>query len=312
MPQNGNVILESYAPGGRGHGRGGAARTLIQRSRLVRWVVKSSPAQHQIMTWRALTVLRGRPRFLALQLFGQRVGRYELRRSGVKFHVRHRTGDVLILNKIFARDGVANSYVPPPQVAAKIGAGCAPSILDVGANIGLFGVFALDYWPGAQITAFEPDPDNLRVLLRTVAANAVGQRWTVVDRAVSNAPGELSFVPGLRAEAHIAGADEHGTITVPTIDIYEHQGSGVDLVKIDIEGGEWAILADPRLSSLKTSIIRLEWHTLLCSQQDARAEAIRLLSAGGFTGILDGDREHERNGVLWAWREPAVASAPVS
>jgi FkbM family methyltransferase len=308
MPDNGNVIAQPYAAGARGRSIGAAARTVIRRSRIVRCVVKSAAAQHQIMTWRALTVLRGRPRFLVRQLCGRGIGRYELRRSGLRFHVRHHTGDVLILNKIFARDRAANSYMPPPEVATRIGAGGEPRILDVGANIGLFGVFALDQWPGAHITAFEPDPDNLRVLRRTVAANEVGDRWTIVDRAVSNAPGELSFVPGLRAEAHIAGAHEQGPITVPAIDLYEQQGSGVDLVKMDIEGGEWAILADPRLSALKTSVIRLEWHTLLCPHTDARAEAIRLLRAGGFTGIVDGDREHERNGVLWAWRETAAAS----
>jgi FkbM family methyltransferase len=308
MTQNAHVIRKPRPAIAPGHGIGAAVRALIRRSRIVRALVKSAAVQHQVMTWRALTVVRGRPRFLAAQMWGRRVGRYELRRSGLKFHIRHHTGDVLILNKIFARRGIANSYAPPPEVAAAIGSR-APTILDVGANIGLFGVFALDRWPGAQITAFEPDPDNLRVLRRTVDANDVGERWRVVESAVSNAPGELRFVPGLRAEAHLAGAGERGAITVPTVDLYERQGSGVDLVKMDIEGGEWAILADPRLSTLRTSVLRLEWHTLLCPHEDARSEAIRLLRAGGFTRVLDADREHDRNGVLWAWREAAPVDA---
>ncbi|MGH2941882.1 MAG: FkbM family methyltransferase [Solirubrobacteraceae bacterium] len=277
----------------------------MRRSRIVRSVVKRPRVQHQIITWRALTVVRDRRgRFLALQLLGRRTGRYELRRSGLPFHVRHRTGDVAILNKIFARDRAMNSYEPPAEAAQAIGQ--APKILDVGANIGLFGVFALRCWPGAQITAFEPDPDNLRVLRRTVAANDAAGRWTVVPAAVTNAPTELRFVPGLRAEAHIAGArgaHEDGTITVPAIDFFEQQGSGVDLVKMDVEGGEWAILADPRLAALKASAIRLEWHTMLCPRPDAHAEAIRLLRNGGYTRIVDADYEAERNGVLWAWRE---------
>jgi FkbM family methyltransferase len=302
MSENVDVI-RNQVPGMHSEGAARAVRRLIQRSRLVRSVVKSVPVQHQVRTWRAVTVLRGRPRFLAMQLWGHRTGQYELRRSGLKFHVRHRTGDVAILNKIFARDHAANSYAPPPAVAA--GVGTAPRILDVGANIGMFGVFALDRWPGARITAFEPDPDNLRVLRRTVAANDVGDRWEVVGRAVSNAPGELSFVPDLRAEAHIADAHETGTITVPTVDFYDWQSDGVDLVKMDIEGGEWAILSDPRLLTLKASAIRLEWHTLLCPVQDACAEAIKLLRAGGFTQILDASHEHDNNGVLWAWRATA-------
>jgi FkbM family methyltransferase len=311
MPQNANVANDRTAPA-RGQGFGSLIRTSVRRYVIVRTVVKSAPVQHQIFTWRALALLRGRPRFLLLQMLGGRTGRYELRRSGLKFHVRHRTGDVAILNKVFARNGGSDSYTPPPEVVAAIGSTRAPKILDVGANIGLFGVFALERWPEAQITAFEPDADNRRVLRRTVTANALGDRWNVVEKAVSNAIGELSFVPGLRAEAHIAADDETGTITVPTVDLFEQQGDGVDLIKLDVEGGEWAILADPRLSALKTSVIRLEWHTMLCPAIDARAEAIRLLRAGGFTRILDADREHPGNGVLWALRENRPVAPEVS
>ena len=284
--------------------RGGVARALIRRSPLVRAVVKSEPVQLQVMTLRGMTVLRERGRFLASQLRGGGIGRYELRESGLKLHLRHRSGDVLILNKIFARHGEDDSYTPPAEVASAIGSD-SPRILDVGANIGLFGVFALGRWPGATITAFEPDPDNLRLLRRTVAANGVGDRWRVVEGAVSNAPGELSFVGGLRAEAHLAADDERPTVTVPAVDLYEYQGEGVDLIKMDIEGGEWAILSDPRLAQLRARVIRLEWHTMHCPQADARAEAIRLLRAGGYTRVLDASHEHDRNGVLWAWREPA-------
>lgn len=285
---------------------GGYARGWIQRSGAVRRLVKSAPAQRQIMTVRAMTVVRNRPRFLLRQLSGRGTHGHELRRSGLAFHLRHGTGDVAILNKIFARDRALSSYEPPLEVAAALEATAAPRILDVGANIGLFGVYALSRWPDAEITAFEPDPDNFRVLSRTVAANDGGDRWTAVGAAVSNSPGELRFAPGHGAKAHIAGSDDDGSITVPAIDFFDQMGSGVDLVKMDIEGGEWEILADPRLSTLKARAIRLEWHTLRCPEPDARKAAIELLRAGGFTRIVDGDREHERNGVLWAWREPAA------
>jgi FkbM family methyltransferase len=301
---------QSYLRLERGHVapvRGGAPagrliRTLIHRSPIVRSVVKSAPVQHQVRTARALTVVRGRARFLANQLAGSRTARYELRASGLTVHLRHRSGDVAILNKIFARDASRNSYEPPAEIAAALGS--APRILDAGANIGLFGVFALGRWPGAQITAYEPDPCNRDVLRRTVAANDVGSRWTVVGAAVSNAPGELSFVPGLGAMAHIAGREEAGTITVPTLDLFDEQGDGVDLIKMDIEGGEWAILADARLSALKAKVIRLEWHTIHCPERDARAEAVKLLRTGGFERFAEGDLGHDRNGVLWAWRDP--------
>ena len=305
MTPHGHVTLAGAAltHGISEHG-GRLARTMIDRSAVIRSVVKSAPAQRQIITGRALTVIRERARFVARELQGGTTGRYRLRGSGLTVHVRHRTGDVVILNKIFTRGDVLNSYQPPAEVAAALDALAAPRILDVGANIGLFGVFALGRWPGARITAFEPDPSNRHVLCQTVAANDDGRRWTVVAAAVANAVGELSFVPGLGAEAHIARAHEDGTVTVPTVDFFEQVGDGADLVKLDCEGGEWAIMADPRFASIGVGIIRLEWHSIHCPQPDARAQAMGLLRAAGFSRIVDADYEHDRNGVLWAWREP--------
>jgi FkbM family methyltransferase len=297
-------ISGARRPANAAAGAGQRARGWIRRWGPVRQVVKSPPIQHQVMTVRAMTVIRDRPRFALRQLAGRRTHGYELRGSGMKFHLRHRTGDVAILNKIFARDPALSSYEPPAEVAAALDAMPAPRILDVGANIGLFGVYALRRWPDADLTAFEPDPDNFRVLGLTVAANDAGKRWIAVPAAVSNAPGELRFVPGQGAKAHLATAGDGEAISVPAVDFFEQQGDGIDLVKMDIEGGEWRILADPRLATLKARVIRLEWHVLGCPDPDARAAAIALLRAGGFTGIADGDREHGRNGVLWAWRQP--------
>lgn len=305
MTPQGSVGLQRGRPvrDRAGAHAGRLIREFIRRSPAVRSVVKSELVQHQVRTGRALTVIRGRGRFLANQIAGSRTERYELRDSGLAFHLRHASGDVAILNKIFARDAAVNSYEPPPAVAAALGP--APRILDVGANIGLFGVFALTRWPSAQITAYEPDPSNGDLLRKTVAANDTGGRWTVVGAAVSNAPGELRFVPGLGAMAHIANPAEDGTIAVPTIDLFGEVGDGVDLIKMDIEGGEWAIMADARFAALNAKAIRLEWHTFHCPQPDARAEAIRLLQAAGFACTEEADRGHFRNGVLWAWRDRA-------
>jgi FkbM family methyltransferase len=299
-----NAIADTTtAKPGAGMRAGQVARGWIDRSGPVRRVVKSDPVQSQIMTARALTVVRERTRFLRGQFAGHGTARYELRRRPGVFHLRHGSGDVAILNKIFARDPGTSSYEPPAAVAAVLDASGGPRILDVGANIGLFGVYALGRWPEARITSFEPDPDNFRVLDLTVGANQRQGSWDDVPVAVSNADGELEFAPGDGAKSHLSptAADE-ATITVPAVDFFDQLGDGVDLVKMDIEGGEWQILADPRLATAQVKVIRLEWHTLLCPEEDARAAAVDLLKAAGFPHVVDGDRQHARNGVLWAWR----------
>jgi len=62
----------------------------------------------------------------------------------------------------------------------------------------------------------------------------------------------VRFVAGLEALSHVVngGAGEPAReITVPMRDVLPEICSA-DLVKLDIEGGEWDILLDPRLSSI--------------------------------------------------------------
>ncbi|WP_274034536.1 FkbM family methyltransferase [Streptomyces sp. MMBL 11-1] len=54
------------------------------------------------------------------------------------------------------------SYVPPHGVRL----GESPTVLDIGANIGLFTLFALNKWPDARVFSFEPVPDVFDVLRR--------------------------------------------------------------------------------------------------------------------------------------------------
>ncbi|HEX5405294.1 MAG TPA: FkbM family methyltransferase [Pseudonocardiaceae bacterium] len=44
-----------------------------------------------------------------------------------------------------------------------------PVIFDIGANIGLFAIFAAERWPGSHIVCFEPVPEVFDVLRRNIA-----------------------------------------------------------------------------------------------------------------------------------------------
>ncbi|MGF0176742.1 FkbM family methyltransferase [Streptomyces sp. Marseille-Q5077] len=54
------------------------------------------------------------------------------------------------------------SYIPPQGWAVP----AKPVVFDIGANIGLFTLFAIERWPGAQVFAFEPVPDVFDALRR--------------------------------------------------------------------------------------------------------------------------------------------------
>ena len=69
-------------------------------------------------------------------------------------------------------------------------------LIDVGANIGTTTVTALLRHGFDRALAFEPDPDNLRLLEANVALNALGGRVDVVPAAVSDRSGRASFGRG--------------------------------------------------------------------------------------------------------------------
>jgi FkbM family methyltransferase len=299
------------------------ARSAIDSVAPLRTVVKSRAGQHMINTARGARVLREPLRFAALQFGPPRVSSYSLRDSGLKIFLRHGTRDVDVLNELFGGTGGRLIYDPPAAVASMLDNNPAPKILDLGANIGLFGIYALGRWPGASIQSFEPDPTNFPLVTRAIAANRLQERWAVANVAVANRATESRFTAGLFADSHLSleedapadgqdcSADAGGhTITVRIVDIFA-QDHDVDLMKMDIEGGEWAIFADKRLADLKADVLVFEWHVGGCPEPDPPAYAIRLLRAAGYSGIeevVDGGEA----GTLWAWREPASASRRAS
>jgi FkbM family methyltransferase len=223
---------------------------------------------------------------------------YRLRAGDLRVTVRHRTADVVTLGEVFHD----NAYVPDAEIAAALGH--PDVIVDLGANIGLFGAFAAVRWPSAQITAFEPDPDNLSVHARTIAANGLAVRWRLVPAAAGATDGEARFASGLASLSRLAGAAAadagEDLITVPVRDVLPLLADA-DLLKMDIEGGEWAILGDSRFRAHPPRVVVLEYHPHLCPGPDPRAAAETLLAAAGLTvreiKVVDGGY-----GMLWAWR----------
>ena len=278
-------------------------RAAIKRSPRLQAAVASRSAQWSIQTIRGACAVRPSAVFIANQMLSPHVRWYRLRDSGLKVALRHRSRDVAILNEIFGGTGGVNGYAPPPAVADLLDASHSPRILDLGANIGLFGLYMLGRWPAARLTAFEPDPDNATLLEQIVAANELQAQWQVRRSACSNQPGTISFAAGRLSESRVAQSDDAGTIDVAAVDVFD-EDHAVHLAKIDIEGAEWSILTDPRLPELQAHAIVLEWHTRNCPQPDPRATAAGLLGRAGYTEVLDvaGTQESDVDGVIWAWR----------
>lgn len=224
---------------------------------------------------------------------------YTLRDGGRRVHLRRGTPDVFTLYETHG----SGLYEPPAPAARALEAlGRPPRVLDLGANIGLFGLRALGRWPGAEVTSFEPDPANVAVLRRNAAADP-DAAWEVVEAAAGARDGTMGFAHGHFAVSRAADGAGAATIEVAVRDALPHV-AGCDLLKMDIEGGEWPILADPRLGASGAVAIVMEYHAWGAPSSDPAAAARDALRAHGYA-VGPPQGEEAGSGTLWAWREPA-------
>lgn len=266
-------------------GRVGPIRKLLAYSRVEPIVVRALPA----------TTTRALPRFLIREFRVGGTDTYRLRGAPLVVEVRHRTPDVAVLGEVFYE----RVYQPPPLAAAALAAVPAPlSVLDLGANIGLFSLYTRSVWPSAAIVAVEPDPRNLPLLRRNLDRNGGGIE--VVEAAASTRAGTSAFAGGAFSSSRIASAADAATVEVRTIDVFPLVASS-DFVKIDIEGAEWAILADPRFESVAARVLVLEYHAHGSPTADAEAAVRERLTFAGYE-LGDGRRFAPGHGMVWAWR----------
>lgn len=160
--------------------------------------------------------------------------------------------------------------------------------VDVGANIGIYTVFALDL--GAEVIAVEPTP-NADYLRENLALN--GCTAQVVQKALSDAPGRVRMTQGLDSLNHLL-LDGAGGVEVECTTLDLLLGDRVaDGVKIDVEGAERLVLegATRSLSEHRVRMLQLEWGTNRPMQtlSEGRDPVLRLLREFGY-GVYWPDR----------------------
>jgi len=130
--------------------------------------------------------------------------------------VRHRTQDMWVFDEIF-RPPLA--YEPPPAAAEAlqdIAMRRPLRVLDLGANVGLFAVYVLSHYPGSEVTSYEPEPENLRVLARCAARNGAA-KWEVVQACAMTIDETTRITPGRAAHSYIdkLGVEVTGVDVLP-------------------------------------------------------------------------------------------------
>jgi len=218
------------------------------------------------------------------------MGAYSIR--GIRFRLLHGSEDIGVFREVF----LFGYYRPPAQLQEALSKS-ALRILDLGGNVGIFGVWAALHWPGCRVTAFEPDPMSAARYRECVATN--GLDWTVEEACACAFTGKVGFSAGAQTSSAISL--ETSASLVDAIDVLPYFAQA-DFIKMDIEGGEWDILLDKRFLLTTASVIVLEYHPYLCPVEDPRDLAIRRLHGAGFQiQEIFADVE-AKVGMVWAYR----------
>jgi FkbM family methyltransferase len=272
------------------------------------------------VTRAAASNVRGRVGFVARELLGRPTTHvYQLRTAPYRAAIRHPLFDMWVLDEIFRNE----AYAIPDVVATRLRTlGHPPRVLDLGGHVGLFGLWFRRSFHDAHITSYEPDPENVATLRTTVRVNALGDKWTVVEAAAATAAGEATFISD-GALSQLGGREEslreeHAVlakifpflegkrlltpkeVTVRTEDVLPAMAE-CDFLKLDIQGGEWPLLTDPRLEQLSAVAFVLEMHPAAAPMHNPLEWLTDRLRGLGYALIVQPAHGGER--VIWGTRQ---------
>ena len=171
-------------------------------------------------------------------------------------------------------------------------ASASPRILDCGANIGAASLFFKRQYPNARITAYEADPELCAMTRRNLERNRASD-VDVVHAALWTSTGHVTFLAEGSDSGMIgalAGAGEGlpvKNVTVPSLRLRDVLSKDrVDLLKLDIEGAEGAVLNDCAPVLDRVGAIVMDLHEFDPSDRQS-PRVFECLSRAGFVYSVD-------------------------
>jgi FkbM family methyltransferase len=157
---------------------------------------------------------------------------------------------------------------------------------DIGANIGYYAWLIRSTRPDVRVLAVEPDAMNFRLLEQTrvyapeveILNVAVSEREgaaTFLIDSVSGATGTLEVATDTYNERHYGESRRSTTVATLTLDSLRTGRTPPDLIKIDVEGHESAVLAG-------ASSVMQSGPVVLIEAFDAHSPALQMLRSAGF------------------------------
>ena len=178
--------------------------------------------------------------------------------NGLKFFIRAKTMDKSVLKEVWIKQ-IYNKY--------GIGVEEGDTVIDIGAHIGLFSVYASDLSKSGKVYAFEPFPKNFAKLREHKEINEQ-DNLLIHNVAISDREGTetLYLSPDNNTGGHSLRLKTHSEnkLVVNTISLAafcnKEKIDHIDYLKIDCEGAEFSILKSNESILDKVRKMVLECH----------------------------------------------------
>lgn len=184
-------------------------------------------------------------------------------------------------------------------------------VIDIGANIGYFSLFIFFRFPKARVYAFEPMPYNY-ALLEQSKKKYVGFKFFPANKAISDSNSAIelhaSKLDGYTTMASIFNSPGNShTIKVDAMTLVDAMNQNdlerIDLLKLDCEGAEYAILYNLSKDDLeKISAMCIETHMGKNPDENTLSLKTYLERHQFKTVCLD----EEKTGYIWAWKTDLI------
>jgi FkbM family methyltransferase len=156
-----------------------------------------------------------------------------------------------------------------------------PLIIDCGANMGVSVLFFSQHYPGATIHAFEPEAPIYEILEQNVRNYGL-TNVTLHQKAVWTSETTLQFFTDKGMGGSVENVYKNQKpVEVATVRLADFLQQPVDLLKLDIEGAEYAVLKDCELWLKNVKNLFVEYHSFINKEQKLE-EILAMLKEAGF------------------------------
>lgn len=190
--------------------------------------------------------------------------------KGLKFECSNKWAYLSALQEIY----IDETYAIDPRISVD-------NILDIGANFGFSVAFLKQKYPNSRIVAFEADGEIFKFLNKNVTQNNL-TNVELINGAAWIKDDTLTFHQDCSQGGSLIKSDLHSkSMSVKAYDIRRYTDKKWDLLKLDVEGSETAIIEHIGNNLRNFKLVFIEYHEHK-AEVGSLSKILSQLEANGF------------------------------